>query len=681
MLEAFPMLRPTTLIAWVLVSSVVHGARPLQVDDLFKVRRVADPQVAVTGAVAYQVTVADPGANTLTTRIWLKLPGQEPRELALGPGNASHPRFSPDGNRLAYQSGGQIWVVDLTTSETKRITDVPGGASGALWSPDGSHLAFVSSVRPSGDLSETAAYLKAQEARKATGRRFEGLMYRHWMAYRDPNLVSHLFVVKADGTGGPRDLTPHWRFDIPNAAGVDAGEGYAWSPDGTRLAFSSHPEFDKATSTNGEIYEVALEGGEPKRLSTNPAMDCSPCYSPDGRYLAWRAQRRPGFEADRWELWVMDRATGKVLYDTRAFDAHVDDFAWAGDAIVFSAEVKARKQLWRWVPGKAPRVLTKDLFVEGFALNAKGDRAVAHLTTSAMPADLFEIDLASGNAVRLTRHNEALAQELGLNRAEDLWVDGVPGPDGKPVKIHSLVVKPVGFDPTQRYPVAFIIHGGPQGSNADHWHYRWNYQSWAGRGFLVVAPNPRGSTGFGQAFTDAISGDWSGRVMKDLLACLDGALKAYPNADPKRVIAAGGSYGGYAVNWLAGHHADRFKAFVSHAGIFNTQSMQLATEELWFPKWEFKGFPWERPATQALWEKHSPHRAYAGFRKPMLVIHGELDYRVVYTEALQLFNVHQLRGIPSELLLFPDEGHFVAKPANSKLWYETVLAWFERWGR
>jgi dipeptidyl aminopeptidase/acylaminoacyl peptidase len=227
--------------------------------------------------------------------------------------------------------------------------------------------------------------------------------------------------------------------------------------------------------------------------------------------------------------------------------------------------------------------------------------------------------------------------------------------------------------------VAFIIHGGPQGDNADAWHPRWNAQAWAGRGFIAVLPNPRGSTGFGQAYTDAISGDWNGAVMTDLMNTLDAALKAVPNADPKRVVACGGSYGGYAVNWLAGHQADRFAAFVTHAGIFNTESMQLGTEELWFTRWEFKGWPWENAETKARWQSQSPSGAIAQMTKPMLVSHGELDYRVPVSEAFQLYNTLQIRGVPSALLYFPDEYHFVVKPQNSKLWYDTVLGWCEKW--
>jgi dipeptidyl aminopeptidase/acylaminoacyl peptidase len=270
---------------------------------------------------------------------------------------------------------------------------------------------------------------------------------------------------------------------------------------------------------------------------------------------------------------------------------------------------------------------------------------------------------------------------MGLNRAEAYWFKGAPDKTGKVPQVHTWVVKPVDYDPAKKYPVAFVIHGGPQGAWSDNWHFRWNAQSWAGRGFITVMPNPRGSLGFGQTFCNQISGDWGGLPIRDLMNVLDGILKQFPNADPKHVIAAGGSYGGYAVNWLAGHHPDRFAAFVSHAGIFNTQSMQLATEELWFPHHEFSGFPWDSPAAKQVWEKNSPHNACGNFKKPMLVIHGMKDYRVVYTEALQIYNIHQLKHIPSELLIFPDEGHFIAKPGNSKHWYETMLNWCEKWGK
>jgi len=662
-----------------LASLTLMAARPLQVDDLFKVKRVADPQLSTKGDLAYQVGTQDLVANKVVWRLWLKKAGAQAQELDLG--TATRPRFSPDGSKLAYQSGGQIWVVDLGSQEKKQITKLSGGAEGQIWSPDGQSLAFISTTVLSGVEAENEAYLKAQQERKATGRHFNTLMYRHWMDYRDAKQIAHLFVVKADGSAAPKDVTAGWKFDIPNAAGVDAGDGYAWSPDSQHLAFSSHPEFTKGISTNGEVYEVPVAGGTPKQLSHNLAMDNTPRYSPDGKYLSWRAQRRPGFEADKWELWVMDRATGKVVRTTQAADLRVEGYAWKGSDVIFASDEKGHRNLFLWDGQAAPKKLTDKTYVEAFSLSADGQHAFAQLTNSATPPDIFDIELASGKLQRATAHNQALTEAMSLNRAEALWVKGGVGKDGKAPQVLAWIVKPVGFDPAKKYPVAFVIHGGPQGAWSDNWHFRWNAQSWAGRGFITVLPNPRGSEGFGQKFCDEISGDWSGLVMKDLMNVLDGTLKAFPNADRSKVIAAGGSYGGYAVNWIAGHYPEKFAAFVSHAGIFNTQSMQLATEELWFPRWEFKGFPWDSPAVKQHWEKHSPHNAYANFKKPMLVIHGERDYRVVYTEALQLFNIHQLKGIPSELLIFPDEGHFVAKPANSKLWYDTVLGWFDRWAK
>jgi dipeptidyl aminopeptidase/acylaminoacyl peptidase len=656
-------------------SVALLASRPLQVDDLFKVRRVGDPQISSQSHLAYQVGTVDFAGNKTINRIWFKAASGETKELDLGSGSQSRPRFSPDGTKLAYQSGGQVWIVDLGTKEKRQLTKLSGGAEGQTWSPDGKWIAFLSTTVPSGVESENAAYLKAKETSKVSGRLYTALTYRHWNEWKDAQQVSHLFVVPADGSTAPRDLTAGFTTDVPNYAGVSAGDGYAWAPDSKALAFESAPDQPKGTSTNGEIYEVALSGGPAKKLTDNPAMDNTPRYSPDGNYLAWRAQRRPGFEADKWELWVMDRATGKVVRTTQAFDQSFGDYQWQGSDLVGTCERQGHTDLFRW-DGKAVQRLSTDLHIESFALN--GGTALVSSTSLTTPPDLFSLDLKTGRAARASKHNEALAVELGLNKGEDLWVDTIPV-EGKATKTHAFIVKPVGYDPAKTYPVAFVIHGGPQGAWADAWHPRWNAQAWASRGFITVLPNPRGSTGFGQAYCDAISGDWNGAVMTDLMNTLDAALKAVPNADPKRVVACGGSYGGYAVNWISGHYANRFAAFVTHASIFNTESMQLGTEELWFPHWEFKGWPWDNAETKARWQAQSPSGAIANMTKPMLVIHGELDYRVPVTEAFQLYNTLQVRGIPSQLLYFPDEAHFVAKPQNSKLWYETVLGWCERW--
>ncbi|HJW71312.1 MAG TPA: S9 family peptidase [Geothrix sp.] len=656
-------------------SLTLLASRPMQVDDLFRVKRVSDPQVSVTGAMAYQVGSVDVQANKTITHIWFQPAGGQAKPLDLGPGSQSRPRFSPDGKRLAYEADDQIWIVDLASRKHHQATKISGGASGQTWSPDGKWLAFLSTTVPSGNDTENASYLKQQATSKVTGRLYTTLMFRHWNAWKDAHQVSHLFVVPADGGAAPRDLTAGLTTDVPNFADVSAGDGYAWAPDSKTLAFDSHPEQTKATSTNGEIYEVPLAGGAIRKLSDNPAMDNTPRYSPDGKYLAWRAQRRPGFESDKFELWVMDRATGQVVRTTQAFDQSFGDYQWQGDDLIGGCEVQGHLDLFRW-NGKDLQRISNGLHVEGFTL-AK-DHAIALSSSLNTPPDLYRVDLKTGACVRASHHNQALAQEMGLNAPEVLWVDTLPL-DGKPVKAHAFILKPVGYDPAKSYPVAFIIHGGPQGDNADSWHPRWNGEAWASRGFITVLPNPRGSTGFGQAYTDAISGHWNGDVMTDLMNTLDAALKAVPNADPKRVVACGASYGGYATNWLAGHQADRFAAFVTHCGVFNTESMQLGTEELWFPKWEFQGWPWESAENKARWQSQSPSSAIAGMTKPMLVVHGQNDFRIPVTEAFQLFNTLQLRGVPSEFLYFPDEFHFVTKPQNSKLWYETVLGWCERW--
>jgi len=555
-------------------SLALLASRPMQVDDLFKVRRVGDPQASAGGSLAYQVGTVDFAANKTVTRIWFKAPGGPARELDLGGGSQSRPRFSPDGRKLAYQSGGQVWVVDLGSGKKRQRTKLSGGAGGQTWSPDGRWIAFLSTTVPSGVEAENAAYLRAKEASKVTGRLYTTLTYRHWNEWKDPRQVSHLFVVPADGSAAPRDLTAGFTTDVPNYADVAAGDGYDWAPDSRVLAFESAPDQAKATSTNGELYEVQVAGGPAKKLTDNPAMDSTPRYSPDGKHLAWRAQRRPGFESDKFELWVMDRATGRVVRTTQAFDQSFGAFQWQGTDLLGVCERQGHADLFRW-DGTTLQCLSTDLHIEGFTLEK--EQAVVASTSLTTPPDLYALDLRSGTTARLTRHNQALAEELGLNPPENLWVDTLPL-GGKPVQAHAFILKPVGYDPAKRYPVAFIIHGGPQGDNADSWHPRWNAQAWAGRGFIAVLPNPRGSTGFGQAYTDAISGDWNGAVMTDLMNTLDAVLKRYPNADPKRVVACGGSYGGYATNWLAGHQADRFAAFVTHAGIFNTESMQLGTE-------------------------------------------------------------------------------------------------------
>lgn len=672
-------------LAALLLAAPLAAGRPMTIGDMFKVQRVAAPALSVTGDIAYQVGTVDLSANKVRTQIWIKWAARNngildrPRALELGEGSQSSPRFSPDGKSLSYEQGGQLWIVDLATMKTRQITKLDGGASTARWSPDGTKIAFLSTTVPSGDAAENAAYLKAQSEKKSDGRLIKNLMFRHWTEWKDPMQRTHLFVAPVDGSAAPRDVTAGLPYDVPTPFDFASGDDFDWAPDSKKLAFAANPEQDTAISTNGDIFEVSVDGGKPVDVSKfNLAQDSTPRYTADGSALVWRAQRVPGHESDKFELWVMDRATGKVTRTTRDADTSVGEFHLVKDGVLFAADQEAQEEMfcWDWKTGKVVQL------THGFAFSAfkpmKDGRVLAAISDTATPPDIYTVDLKAGIKTRVSHHNEALVKELGLNRAESFWFDGAKEADGSTSKIQALVVKPVGYDPAKTYPVAFLIHGGPQGQWADSWSYRWNPEVWAnsGSGYLTVMINPHGSTGRGQAFCNEISQDWNGRVMTDLMAGLDATLKKFPNADPKRVAAAGASYGGYAINWIAGHYADRFACFICHDGVYNLDSMTTTTEELWFPRWENGGWPWQ---TRKAYEQASPHLFAKNFKKPMLVVQGEQDFRVPIEEGLQNFQTHQLMGIPSELLYFPDEGHWVLKPANSKLWHETVLGWMERW--
>ncbi|HJW08622.1 MAG TPA: S9 family peptidase [Holophagaceae bacterium] len=668
-----------------LLAAPLMAGRPMTIDDMFKVARVAAPALSSTGDIAYQVGTVDLASNKVHTQIWIKWAAgnngimDRPHALEVGEGSQSAPRFSPDGKSLSYEQGGQLWIVDLPTNAHRQLTKLDGGASTARWSPDGKWIAFLSTTVPSGDQVENAAYLKAKADRKSQGRVINSLMFRYWTEWKDPMQRTHLFVVPVDGSAAPKDVTAGLPYDVPTPFEFASGDDFDWAPDSKRLAFAANPEQDKATSTNGDIFEVSLDGGRPTDLSaSNKAQDSTPRYSPDGKWIVWRAQREAGHESDKFELWAYDRATGKVARTTRDTDISAGEFHLVKGGVLFSADQEAQEELfrWDWSSGKVAQ-LTHGLVFNAFRPMADG-RVLAAISDTATPPDIYTVDPASGAKQRVSHHNEPLAQDLGLNRAESFWFTGAAGRDGKAERIQALVVKPVGYDPAKKYPMAFLIHGGPQGQWADAWSYRWNPEVWAnaGGGFITVLVNPHGSTGRGQAFCNQISGDWNGLVMGDLMKGLDAALAKFPNADPRRVAAAGASYGGYAINWIAGHYADRFACFISHDGVYNLDAMTTTTEELWFPLWENEGWPWQ---TRKAYEQASPHLFAKNFKKPMLVVQGEQDFRVPIEEGLQNFQTHQLLGIPSQLLYFPDEGHWVLKPANSKLWHETVLGWMETW--
>ncbi len=685
----FPLLRLVAvlpLLAGVLPLANTAAARPMEIADLFKFHRLADPQVSPDGAsVVYVTTDVVWEENTYQSDLWLvPLAGGEPRPLTASPKNESHPRFSPDGRWIAFASdrGGtsQIWLLPTDGGEARQLTTIATGAAQPVWSPDGRSLAFVSSVFPEFSALPFAESdrrnkerLDTREKSKVQARLYDSLFVRHWDSWSDGRR-QHLFIVPlgADGAaaGEPRDVTPGENDAVPNSATFASGDEFAFSPDGRELVFTAPPVpvREQAWLTNHDLWSVNLASGERRQLTTNPAADGCPRFSPDGRWLAYRAQRRPGFEADRWELMLLDRATGTTRSLTANFDHWVDGYVWSPDStcLYFSSEDHATVPLWTIaLDGSAPeRLVTGG--VNGEISVAPTSRTLVFTRHSATrPAELQRLRLADRAVSPLTHANDALLAGLDLPTSESVTVAGAGG-----TPVQMWVTFPPGFDPAKKYPLVFWVHGGPQGADLDEWHYRWNTALWATQGYILARPNPRGSTGFGQQFTDEVTGDSAGRVYEDLMACV-AYLESRPYVDADRMAAAGASYGGYMMAWFEGH-TDKFKALVTHCGIYNSSSMSASTDELWFDEWD-NGIAWKTPD----FEKFSPHRFAANFRTPNLIIANELDFRCPYTEGLQLFTVLQRRGVPSKLLVFPDEGHWVYKPQNSELWHRTVFDWLD----
>ncbi|MBV8729759.1 MAG: S9 family peptidase, partial [Acidobacteriia bacterium] len=498
------------------------------------------------------------------------------------------------------------------------------------------------------------------------------LLYRHWTTWQSKQR-SHLFSVSADG-GVPKDLTPGTR-DVPPFSLGDPDD-YDISPEGMEVCYGMNADPVPAFSTNMDLFVVPIGGGQTRKITSTPGADATPRYSPDGKYLAWRAQFRAGYESDRWRLMVLERATGKVTNLTENLDRWVTNLTWSPDStsIFFTTEDRGRQAI-QLIPvaGGAIRVAASgDSVLDEMQLTRDGKTMVYTQQTGSSPAEIYRASSTGGAPVALSHLNDSVLDSHQLTPLEEFWVESGDG-----ARVQSFVVKPPGFREDAKYPAILLIHGGPQGAWGHDWTYRWNAQVFAAAGYVVVEPNPRGSTGYGQKFIDEINNDWGGRAFDDLMAVTDHMLAEMPYVDGSRLTAAGGSYGGYMADWIQGH-TQRFKAIVSHAGVYDLNSEFGATEELWFPLWEFGGPPWEKPEEYAKW---SPSNYVKDFHTPMLVITGELDFRVPYTQSLELFTALQLQKVPSKLVVFPDEGHWILKPQNSLLWYKTFTEWLDTWAK
>jgi dipeptidyl aminopeptidase/acylaminoacyl peptidase len=666
------------ILCFVCLMPVLAQKQPFDVNALLDLKRISDPQISPDGKwVAFTVQTVDVPANKKPQQIWIVLlSGGTPQQITHDGDNNQRPRWTPDSKRIAYISdrGGssQIWMMDPDGANPKQITNLSTEADGELVSPDGKNFVFTSEVYPDcgADDACNKKNLDQEKESKVHARIYTELLYRHWTQWQSKRR-SHLLVVPIAG-GPAKDLTPGTR-DVPPFS-LDGLDDYDIAPDGTEVCYAMNTDPVPATSTNTDLYAVAIGGGDARKITSNPGADDTPRYSPDGKYLGWRAQFRPGYESDRWRLMILERASGKATNLTEVLDRWVTNFTWAPDSagLFFTTEDRGRQAI-NLIPvtGGGIRVAASgDGVLDEMQLTRDGKSMVYTQQTGSSPAEIYRAASTGGAPVALTHLNDPVLNSHQLTPLEEFWVDSDDG-----AKIQSFVVKPPGFRPEGHYPVILLIHGGPEGFWGYSWTYRWNAQVFASAGYVVIEPNPRGSTGYGQKFIDDINGDWGGKPFDDLMAVADHVVAEMPYADGSRMTAAGGSYGGYMADWLLGH-TQRFKALITHSGVYDLASEFGGTEELWFPLWEFGGTPWDKPEGYSKW---SPSGFVKDFHTPTLVIHGELDFRVPYTQSLQLFTALQLQKIPSKLLVFPDEGHWILKPQNSVLWYKTFIDWLDSW--
>jgi dipeptidyl aminopeptidase/acylaminoacyl peptidase len=680
------MKRFVCLFICVLSFVVISQAQaPFSIGDLLNVSRVSDPQLSPDGrTVAYTVGVVDKAGNRVVNQIYtVGIDGGNPRKITSGNSSSSAPRWSPDGRRIAYVTGGQIWTMEPDGDNRRQVTQISTGAGGPVWSPDGRWIAFVSEVYPECSTDECN---KAEDARvensKVQAKVTDRLLFRHWVEWRNRKR-SHVFVVPASG-GAARDVTPGDFDSPPYAAGFISNVDYAFSPDSTEIAFEKNPDKIEAISTNIDIYTVGLNGGTPRNITvSNRSYDVSPIYTPDGKYIVYRSQPTPGFEADRFRIMRFDRSTGQSVELTRGFDLQVDEMVLSPDGrtIYFTSGENGRSPIFsisvepdfRLQTATFVKRLVPNVSAGNLNISSDGRTLVFASSSGRAPTEVYKVNSDGTALVALTHTNDALIRPFGLQPLEDVQWKGALNQT-----VHGFLLKPARFDPNKRYPLVVLIHGGPQGAWGDNWGYRWNPQVFANQGYVVFMPNPRGSTGYGQRFVNEVSADWGGRAFVDIQNGV-ASVSQRPFIDRSRIGAAGASYGGYMVDWLLGHNNDprfKYKAFVSHAGVYNLESMAGATEELWFVNWEFKGMPWENPVNYQRW---SPNRFVRNFNTPTLVSCGELDFRVPVDQSFQLYTALQLRGVPSKLIVFPDEGHWILKPQNSEFWYNNVFDWFRKY--
>jgi len=681
--SAWEIIRNMRCLAWLALALaptlVLAQKKPFDAAVMLKIRRIADPQLSPDGkTVAFSVTTPDVEANKSAHSIW-SVPVEAvgaaalPRKLS---DDAQRPRWSPDGAWIYYVSsaGGssQIWKIKPDGSAATQVTKLASEADGEIVSPDGKYLVVTSNVYPDCGADDACNAKQADAAKKnpVKTRVITGLLYRHWTEWQGATR-SHLLSIEF-ASGKAVDLTPGDRVVPPFSLG--GPDDYAISPDSKEVCYSMNTDDVPAAGTNNDLFIVPIDGSSAsKKISSSPGADNSPQYSADGKYIAWRMQLKGGYESDRWRLAVIERASGKITVPTEAIDRSVNSFTWSPDSrrLFFTVTDRGRQsiQFINVEGGGVRTAIGGDNTLDDMQFSADGRTIIFTRMSGSSPAEICKASSGGGSAIPLTHLNDALLDPYQLTPLEEFSINAADG-----ASIQSFVVKPPGFDASKKYPALMLIHGGPEGEWGESWSYRWNAQVFAGAGYVVVMPNPRGSIGYGQKFTEDIQLDWGGKPYDDIMAVTDYVAKL-PYVDPDHISAAGASYGGYMINWILGH-SSRFKALVSHDGVWDLKEEAESTEELWFPIWEFGGMPWDNPE---VYDKWSPSHFVKEFKTPTLVIHGELDFRIPYSQGLELFTSLQMRKVPSKLLIFPDEGHWVLKPGNSAFWYQNVIDWLNTW--
>ena len=666
------------LMIGVFCASAQEAAKhPITFDDMIRMHRIAEAQISLDGKwVAYTVSTPDLDANRSVSNIWIvETAGGAPLQLTQS-GHDSSPVWSPDGKTIAFLSSrdgnSQVYLLSMDGGEANKLTHLSTGADLVKWSPDGKTIAFTSSVYPDCKDDECNSKRDAEkEKSKVKAHVAEQLLYRHWTHWNEGKR-SHLFVMPADASTAPRDLTSGANYDVPPDERGGPGD-INFSPDGKEICFTAVTDKLEAISTNGDLFLVPVAGGEPKRVTiSNPGFDGNPVYSPDGKYIAYHAQLTPEYESDRWRLMLYDRLGGKNENLSEAFDRSANDLAWSADSktIYFTAENETQQPVYAIDAraGAEPKKIIAENYNLGISLSTDGKTLAFERTSLTMPGEIFAA-ASDGSSVRqLTHHNDAILAALKMNAPETFWFEGAGG-----TRVQAMLIRPPDLDAAKKYPLLVLLHGGPQTMWSNAWGYRWNPQAFSAPGYVTLMINRRGSTGYGQKFTDEITNDWGGKAYVDVMNGIDFTLAKYPFTDGKRMAAAGGSYGGYMADWIA-THSGRFKAIISHAGVYDKVAM-YATEELWFEEHDMKGMPWTNPESYRKWAPATYADKLGEFKTPTLVIAGERDFRVPYTQSLEFFNTLQRQGVPSKLVVFPDEGHWILKPQNSRFWYKTFLDW------